>query len=66
MDCQSCGSRLVLLDDGYVTAHADVRAFPTTWFLDRQGLIAFEKVGWSQELVEEFSWRIEALRREGR
>ena len=24
--------------------------------------VAFEKEGWSQELFEEFSWRIEALR----
>jgi len=23
---------------------------------------AFEKVGWSEQLLEEFSWRIEAIR----
>ena len=51
----------VLLDDGYVD-EADVNAFPTTWFLNREGQIAFEKQGWTKELEEEFGWRIEALR----
>jgi thiol-disulfide isomerase/thioredoxin len=51
----------VLLDDGYVTK-AGVHAFPTTWFLDRQGRKVFEKVGWSEKLLEEFSWRVEATR----
>ena len=51
----------VLLDDGYVSKQ-EVHAFPTTWFLDRQGRKVFEKVGWSEKLVEEFSWRIEAIR----
>jgi thiol-disulfide isomerase/thioredoxin len=39
-----------------------VVGLPTTWFLDRDGKIAFEKAGWSQRLFEEFTWRIEALR----
>jgi thiol-disulfide isomerase/thioredoxin/Flp pilus assembly protein TadD len=52
----------VLMDDQYVSDKAGIHAFPTTWFLDRQGRKAFEKVGWSEKLVEEFSWRIEALR----
>ena len=51
----------VLFDEGYV-AETDVFALPTTWFLDRKGRIAFEKIGWSQELVQEFTWRIDALR----
>jgi hypothetical protein len=51
----------VLLDDGYVSKVA-VHAFPTTWFLDREGRKVFEKVGWSEKLVEEFSWRVEAIR----
>jgi hypothetical protein len=51
----------VLIDDGYL-AKAGVFAFPTTWFLDREGRIAFDVEGWTKELVEEFSWRIEALR----
>jgi len=54
----------VLLDDGYVAAEAGISAFPTTWVLDRSGRIVFNKVGWSQELIEEFTWRIESLRRQ--
>jgi thiol-disulfide isomerase/thioredoxin len=50
-----------MLDSGYVDK-AGVRSFPTTWFIDQQGRIAFTKVGWSEKLVEEFSWRIEDLR----
>jgi thiol-disulfide isomerase/thioredoxin len=55
----------VLFDDGYVNSAAGINLFPTTWFLDRQGRLAFEKEGWSQELIEEFTWRIEALKSEG-
>ena len=51
----------VLLDDGYVNK-AGVQAFPTTYFLNREGQIAFLKRGWTKELEEEFGWRIEALR----
>lgn len=51
----------VLLDDGYLNK-AGINAFPTTWFIDKDGRIAFVKVGWTQKLTEEFSWRIEALR----
>jgi thiol-disulfide isomerase/thioredoxin len=51
----------VLLDDGYVQ-RAGVRGFPTTWFVDRSGRRAFAHTGWSKKLVEEFGWRIEALR----
>ncbi len=51
----------VLLDGGYV-ASAGVYAFPTTWFVDREGRIEFVKTGESQALVEEFGWRVEALR----
>ena len=51
----------VLLDDGYLNK-AGINAFPTTWFIDKLGRIAFVKVGWTQKLTEEFSWRIEALR----
>jgi thiol-disulfide isomerase/thioredoxin len=51
----------VLLDDGYVSANG-ISSFPTTWFLDRQGRIAFNKRGASDKLEEEFTWRIEALK----
>jgi thiol-disulfide isomerase/thioredoxin len=53
----------VLLDDGFVGTKAGITAFPTTWFLDREGRLAFTKVGWSEKLVEEFGWRIEAIRK---
>jgi thiol-disulfide isomerase/thioredoxin/predicted Zn-dependent protease len=52
----------VLIDDGYVADRAKITAFPTTWFLDRQGRLVFVKVGSSEKLLEEFSWRTEALR----
>ena len=51
----------VLFDDGYVSK-AGIFAFPTTWFLDREGRKVFEKRGWSEKLVEEFSWRVDAIR----
>ncbi len=51
----------VLMDDGWI-ARAGMSSYPTTWFLDREGRLAFEKQGWSEKLVEEFSWRIEALK----
>jgi thiol-disulfide isomerase/thioredoxin len=51
----------VLFDDGYL-GKAGINAFPTTWFIDKDGRIVFVKVGRTQRLTEEFSWRIEALR----
>ncbi len=54
----------VLRDGGYAD-RAGVHAFPTTWFLDRSGRIAFVKEGWSEELAEEFGWRVEILKAEG-
>jgi thiol-disulfide isomerase/thioredoxin len=39
-----------------------VAAWPTTWFIDRDGKIAFTAVGNSGALVEEWSWRLEAMR----
>lgn len=53
----------VLMDNGYVSK-IGINAFPTTWFIDKEGRIAFVKTGWSEKLVEEFSWRIEALKGE--
>ncbi|HJQ68121.1 MAG TPA: redoxin domain-containing protein [Blastocatellia bacterium] len=52
----------VLFDDGYVDAKAVIQGFPTTWFVDKEGRIAFVKEGWTKKLTEEFSWRIEALK----
>ena len=53
----------VLLDDGYLN-RVQAYTFPTTWFLDQEVHKAFEKKGWSEKLVEEFTWRLEALRTE--
>lgn len=52
----------VLMDDGYVQ-RAGIGAWPTTWFVDRDGYIQFVKIGNTSKLDEEFSWRVEALRR---
>lgn len=51
----------VLLDDGYLSTN-DVSAFPTTWVTSEERRIAFEKEGYTENLVEEFSWRVESLR----
>jgi tetratricopeptide (TPR) repeat protein/peroxiredoxin len=51
----------VLVDDGFVRS-ASVNAFPTTWFLDRDGRIAFRHIGASDVVFEEFVWRVEMLR----
>jgi len=50
-----------LRDDGYNTK-AGVGVYPTTWFLDRNGSIIYTQLGYTSELVDEFSWRIEELR----
>ena len=42
-------------------AAAGVTGYPTTWFLDPNGRIAFTKLGWSRKLEQEFDWRIAAL-----
>ena len=55
----------VLVDAGYA-GRAGVQAYPTTWFVDRAGRIAFSKSGWSEELAEEFGWRVETLKAEPR
>ncbi len=51
----------VLVDAGYAE-RAGVTAWPTTWFVDRNGHVRFEKIGTALKLDEEFSWRVEALR----
>ena len=54
----------VLVDEGY-SERAGVTAWPTTWFVDRDGLVRFVKTGTALRLEEEFSWRVEALRGDG-
>jgi len=53
----------VLLEGDYLKK-ANVAKFPTTWFLDTDGRKAFEKVGATKELLEEFTWRVEELIRD--
>jgi thiol-disulfide isomerase/thioredoxin/tetratricopeptide (TPR) repeat protein len=48
-----------LIEEG-VAGMASVRGYPTTFFLDRSGLIVFE-AQFSNSLVEEFTWRVEEL-----
>jgi thiol-disulfide isomerase/thioredoxin len=50
----------VILDEGLVSV-ADIRAFPTTLFVDRAGRVLFKYVAASLRLVEEYTWRVEAL-----
>lgn len=38
------------------------RVLPTTFFVDPQGRVAFVKEGLTSHLLEEFTWRIEAIR----
>lgn len=50
-----------LFDDRY-TESSQISAWPTTWFLDRDGRIQYVAVGNTGALVEEWTWRVEALR----
>lgn len=52
----------VLLDDGWLANTGLVTVFPTTWFLDSNGDLAFAKLGETKNLVEEFTWRVEDIR----
>jgi len=52
----------VLLDDGWLANTSLVTTFPTTWFLDAKGNLAFAKIGETKNLVEEFTWRVEAMK----
>jgi hypothetical protein len=42
---------------------AGVHGIPTNWFIDANGNLAFQEVGYAPRLVEEFSWRLEAMRK---
>jgi len=52
----------ILLDDGWLANTGLVTTFPTTWFLDPNGNLAFAKIGETKNLVEEFTWRVEDLK----
>ncbi len=51
----------VLRDEKYLE-DVGINAFPTTWFVDRNGKIVFVQVGGNDKLLEEFSWRIEEMK----
>jgi len=50
----------VLMAGGYALK-VGVGLFPTTWFVDPEGRKQFEVTGSTKRLVEEFSWRVEAM-----
>jgi thiol-disulfide isomerase/thioredoxin len=51
----------LLLSENYTAANG-VTSLPTTWFIDKQGKIAYSKTGYSSAgIFEEFSWRIDEL-----
>jgi thiol-disulfide isomerase/thioredoxin len=60
------GLRLEVLLGGAWYFEAGYRAIPTTLFVDPQGRVVFVKVGGTDRLVEEFTWRIEAMRQDAR
>jgi len=51
-----------LFDDGYVEKLAEIHAFPTTWFIDKDGKVQFTAVGNTGALMEEWGWRLEATK----
>jgi tetratricopeptide (TPR) repeat protein len=51
----------VLLEDGY-NNRVGIRSYPTTWFIDKEGRIAYIKRSYTSSLLEEFSLRIEDLK----
>jgi tetratricopeptide (TPR) repeat protein len=51
----------LLLSENY-TVNNNVFSLPTTWFIDKQGKIAYSKSGYSTAgIFEEFGWRIDEL-----
>ncbi len=51
----------LLLSENYTVNNA-VFSLPTTWFIDKQGKIAYSKSGYSSDgIFEEFGWRIDEL-----
>ncbi len=50
----------VLLDVANYVERVGVGTYPTTWFLDGDGRLRYQKIGFSYRLVEEFAWRIDA------
>ena len=55
----------VLLGGDYAKVNS-ITPIPMTWFISPDGKEVFRKVGYSRELVQEFSWRIEELKSSAR
>lgn len=51
----------VYVDEKYLNEVGN-SIYPTTWFIDKSGKVSYIKFGATDTLIEEFSWRIEALR----
>jgi tetratricopeptide (TPR) repeat protein len=51
----------VLLESDYVDK-AKIDTYPTTWFLNREGLLSYARIGDAGNLIEENSWIIEELK----
>jgi len=39
-----------------------IQPIPMTWFVDAKSNKVFQKIGYTKELMEEFTWRVEAMR----
>ncbi len=39
----------------------NINAIPMTWFVDPNGKREFEKLGYSKDLMEEYTWRLDAM-----
>lgn len=50
----------VLLGPQYGIDHS-VAPIPMTWFIDPEGRKAFQKIGYTKDLEEEFGWRVRAI-----
>lgn len=50
----------VIFDEGLVRM-VNIRGWPTTLFVDRDGRIVFSYMGESLRLMDEYTWRVEAL-----
>lgn len=48
------------------TTSSGINAWPTTWFIGPDGRVQYQMIGNAGQLVEEWSWLVEALRGSGR
>jgi thiol-disulfide isomerase/thioredoxin len=50
----------VLLGAQYGAEH-NIAPIPMTWFIDPEGRMTFQKIGYTKDLEEEFVWRVKAI-----